>query len=73
MPLSSIRTMLYEGGPERSREIARQLDRVRAQRRELLATEEFLEHVVTCTHSVLTKCTDCSAYAGRERVGEFGR
>ncbi|MBB1031344.1 MerR family DNA-binding transcriptional regulator [Dietzia sp. SLG310A2-38A2] len=50
----------------RAEVIERRLHRLRSQRSQLEDAERFLEHVIGCTHDLLTRCPDCSRYASRD-------
>ncbi|MBN9792184.1 MerR family transcriptional regulator [Pseudonocardia sp. TMWB2A] len=63
MSLAEIRLVLHRGEAGRAGAIERRLRRIRAQRAQLADAERFLEHVVDCTHDLLTRCEDCTAYA----------
>ncbi|MBO4236310.1 MerR family transcriptional regulator [Pseudonocardia alni] len=63
MSLAEIRLVLHRGDADRARVIEERLRRIREQRARLAEAERFLRHVVDCTHDLLTRCEDCSAYA----------
>lgn len=63
MSLAEIRLVLHRGEAERARVIEGRLRWIRAQRARLGDAQRFLEHVVDCTHDLLTRCAECSAYA----------
>ncbi|WP_226354632.1 MerR family transcriptional regulator [Pseudonocardia sp. ICBG601] len=63
MSLAEIRLVLHRGYAERTRVIEGKLRWIREQRARLGDAERFLEHVVDCTHDLLTRCEDCTAYA----------
>ncbi|GAA1831091.1 hypothetical protein GCM10009772_06030 [Pseudonocardia alni subsp. carboxydivorans] len=65
MSLAEIRLVLHRGEAGRAGAIERRLRRIRAQRAQLADAERFLEHVVDCTHDLLTRCEDCTGYALR--------
>ncbi|MDZ7917354.1 MAG: MerR family transcriptional regulator [Rhodococcus sp. (in: high G+C Gram-positive bacteria)] len=60
--LADIRLILHRNEPERAAVIEQQLTRIRRQRNQLELAERFLAHVVSCTHDLLTRCPQCSAY-----------
>ncbi|MGO2658224.1 MerR family transcriptional regulator [Mycetocola reblochoni] len=64
LSLPEIRTVLHRGETGRRETINRRLARIRAQRARLDEAESFLQHVVDCTHDLLTRCPDCTRYAG---------
>ncbi|WIE66727.1 MerR family transcriptional regulator [Curtobacterium sp. MCLR17_054] len=63
MSLAEIRLVLRRSAPDRSGVITERLRQIRAQRDQLADAERFLEHVIDCTHDLLTRCPSCSAYA----------
>lgn len=63
MTLVEIRLVLDRQEQGRSEVITRRLQRMRAQRAELAVAERFLEHVIGCTHDLLSRCKDCTTYA----------
>ncbi|MFJ3958480.1 MerR family transcriptional regulator [Arthrobacter sp. NPDC090010] len=63
MSLSEIRLVLTRDEAGRTEVIEDRLRRIRAQRSQLAVAERFLEHVIRCTHDLLTRCEACSDYA----------
>lgn len=63
MSLAEIQLILHRDEAGRTEVIERRLRWIRAQRDQLTTAERFLEHVVDCTHDVLTRCPDCTAYS----------
>ncbi|OZD01755.1 MerR family transcriptional regulator [Rhodococcus sp. 06-235-1A] len=61
--LADIRLILHRDEPERTAVIEEQLARIRRQQAQLDDAERFLEHVVSCTHDLLTRCAQCSEYS----------
>jgi len=64
LSLAEIRGVLHRDEDGRRGIIEGRLALVRKQRGELDAAESFLTHVLECRHGLLTRCPDCSAYAG---------
>jgi len=63
LSLADIREL---GGAERSSQIAviaRSQERIRAHLVKLQRAEQFLSHVVQCTHPMVSECPDCSDFA----------
>ncbi|GAA0577859.1 MerR family transcriptional regulator [Kribbella sandramycini] len=71
MSLPEIRQVLNRREPHRTGVIERRLQWIRAQREQLANAERFLVHVIGCEHDLLTRCANCSEYAGvsRDRSG----
>ncbi|WP_415975946.1 MerR family transcriptional regulator [Rhodococcus sp. 077-4] len=67
--LADIRLILHRGEFERNAVIAAQLARIRRQKTQLQRAERFLEHVVSCTHDLMTRCGRCSEYSERAFEG----
>ena len=65
MSLPQIRLVLNSGEPGRDHVIREQRRRVSAQVRELRQTRRFLDHVIDCRHSLVSRCSECSRYADR--------
>lgn len=63
MTLAQIRLVLNRGDRERRGVIRAHQEALIAQRRELRRAEAFLEHVLTCRHTLTNRCPGCSAYA----------
>jgi len=63
MSLPEIRAVLTRDDAGRAEVIGARLLRIRAQRAGLEAAERFLEHVIGCTHDLLTRCEACTEYA----------
>ncbi|MCO1340209.1 MerR family transcriptional regulator [Kocuria polaris] len=64
LSLAEIRGVLHRDEAGRRAVIEDRLGQIRKQRGELDAAESFLTHVLECRHSLLTRCPDCSEYAG---------
>ncbi|WP_373426474.1 MerR family transcriptional regulator [Microbacterium proteolyticum] len=62
MSLEEIRHVLHRDEAGRTEIIERRLDWIRAQRDRLAQAEAFLQHVVDCTHDMLTRCPSCARY-----------
>lgn len=62
MSLAEIRLVLHRSERGRSEVIEQRLKGIRAQRAQLEDAESFLEHVIDCTHDLLTRCPDCMRY-----------
>lgn len=62
MSLEEIRHVLHRDEAGRAEIIERRLAWIRAQRDLLAQAEAFLQHVVDCTHDMLTRCPSCSRY-----------
>ena len=65
MSLDQIRIVLDSSRHGRSAVIEAQRQRIATRQVELARTERFLEHVLTCRHSLVTRCPECSAYPER--------
>jgi len=63
MSLAEIRLVLQRGEADRAEVIERRLRWIRSQRAQLEDAERFLEHVIDCTHDLLSRCPDCTQYA----------
>ena len=64
MSLAEIRAILHRGEAGRTEVIAARLSAIRAQRTSLDSAEKFLLHVRSCRHDLMTRCPECSEYAG---------
>ncbi|UVI35235.1 MerR family transcriptional regulator [Brevibacterium spongiae] len=64
MSLAEIRAVLHRGEEGRAAVIAARLSAIRAQRTSLDSAEKFLLHVRECRHDLMTRCPECSEYAG---------
>ena len=64
MSLAEIRAILHRGEVGRASVIAARLSAIRAQRISLDSAEQFLLHVRECRHDLMTRCPECSEYAG---------
>ncbi|MGC2941903.1 MerR family transcriptional regulator [Brevibacterium sp. FAM 24638] len=64
MSLAEIRLILRRGEAGRAEVIAARLSAIRAQRTALDSAETFLLHVRECRHDLMTRCPECSEYAG---------
>ena len=63
LSLADIRLILHRDEAGRSDVIRQHLAHVRKQRERLESAERYLDHVIDCRHDLLTRCTECSAYA----------
>lgn len=63
MSLAEIRLVLHRDDRGRNEVIERRRRWIRSQRAQLEDAEKFLEHVIDCTHDLLTRCPECSRYA----------
>ncbi|GGF40302.1 Cu(I)-responsive transcriptional regulator [Marmoricola endophyticus] len=63
MSLEQTRLTLHRDATGREAVIRAELVRVERQRAELLRTSRFLEHVLHCRHSLMSRCPGCSALA----------
>ncbi|WP_420845902.1 MerR family transcriptional regulator [Microbacterium halotolerans] len=70
LSLPEIRQILHRDEPGRVAVIDRRVGEIRRLRAELDMAERFLGHVRECRHDFITRCTECSAYAGTR--GEIG-
>ncbi|OZC34094.1 MerR family transcriptional regulator [Gordonia polyisoprenivorans] len=68
MSLREIRVVLDRNAAERRQIIDRRIDEIRVRRRRLADAESFLVHVVECRHDLLTRCPECSVFAGSDAV-----
>lgn len=66
MSLAEIRLVLHRDEEGRAEIIERRLQSIRSQRAQLADAEKFLEHVVGCTHDLVTRCPDCKRYPAEE-------
>ena len=64
MSLAEIRAVLHRGDSGRAEVIAARISVIRRQRESLDSAEKFLLHVRECRHDLMTRCDDCSEYAG---------
>jgi MerR family transcriptional regulator, copper efflux regulator len=64
MALRDIRLVLDRHEPTRAAAITAERRRVAAQIRALAQTKRFLDHVIDCLHPLVSRCPDCSTYAG---------
>ncbi len=64
MSLEQIRLVMHRAADGRDAVIREHQTRVRDQLRTLERTATFLDHVLTCRHSLMSRCPGCSAYAG---------
>lgn len=60
-----IRLVINNGERGREHVIREQLRAVRAQMSELQQTQRFLDHVIGCRHSLVSRCPECRRYADR--------
>lgn len=65
MSLDQIRIVLDSSQRGRAAVIEAQRQRIAHRQIELQRTERFLEHVLACRHSLVTRCPECSRYPGR--------
>ncbi len=63
LSLAEIRLILHRDEAGRAEVIARHVQHIRRQRKELDAAETFLTHVLTCQHDLMSRCESCSTYA----------
>lgn len=63
MSLAQIRLVVDRAESGRDAVIRAHQDSVRAQLRLLRRTMTFLDHVLTCRHSIMSRCPGCSDYA----------
>ena len=64
MSLAEIRAILHRGEAGRAEVIVARLSAIRAQRTSLDSAERFVLHVRGCRHDLMTRCPECSEYAG---------
>lgn len=64
LSLPEIRQILHRDEQGRAAVIDRRVREIRRLRAELDSAERFLGHVRECRHDLITRCTECSAYAG---------
>jgi MerR family gold-responsive transcriptional activator of gol and ges genes len=50
--------------------ISRRRAQLRCQREQLEDAEQFLAHVASCRHDLLTRCPQCSRYPNPERAAD---
>ncbi|SDS79737.1 DNA-binding transcriptional regulator, MerR family [Brevibacterium sandarakinum] len=67
MSLAEIRSVLHRGDAGRADVIGARISAIRAQRASLDSAEKFLLHVRQCRHDLMTRCSECSEYAGERR------
>ncbi|WFR82982.1 MerR family transcriptional regulator [Arthrobacter sp. Y-9] len=67
MSLAEIRLILHRDEAGRAEVIGDRLARIRSQRSQLEDAERYLEHVLGCTHDLLSRCPDCTRYASGGR------
>lgn len=63
LSLKQTRLVLHRNAHGREEVIRSQRDHIDRQLAELGSTRRFLEHVLTCQHSLMSRCPTCSAYA----------
>ncbi len=63
LSLEQTRLVPHRNGSGRDEVIRSQRDQIDRQLTELGITRRFLDHVLTCQHSLMSRCTACSAYA----------
>ncbi|WP_442932367.1 MerR family transcriptional regulator [Mycolicibacterium sp. 120322] len=63
LSLPVIASLLDRRWPGRAQIINEELQRLRAQERQLRLTRRFLDHVVGCRHSLMERCPSCSSYS----------
>lgn len=63
LSLDQTRVVLHRDADERDEIIRSRRDRVGEQIEELRRTRRFLEHVLACEHSLMSRCHECSTYA----------
>ncbi|MGO2036365.1 MAG: MerR family transcriptional regulator [Brevibacterium sp.] len=64
MSLAEIRAVLHRGESGRGPLIDARIEGIRRQRAALDSAERFLLHVRGCRHDLITRCPECSTYAG---------
>lgn len=65
LSLQEIATLLHGGRDDRVRIIATHRERIIQDIRTLSQTEDFLTHVLTCQHPLVTECPGCTHFATR--------
>lgn len=64
LSLDQTRVVMHRDAEERDEIIRSRRDRVDEQIKELRRTRRFLEHVIACEHSLMSRCHECSTFAG---------
>lgn len=64
--LPDIRSILHRSEPGRTAVIERRIQAIRTQRAHLDSSEQFLLHVISCRHDLLTRCAQCTEFAVSE-------
>ncbi|MFE3796416.1 MerR family transcriptional regulator [Nocardia tengchongensis] len=67
LSLSQIRQLGLSDHIDRRGIIGDRRAEVRARIALLEATDRFLEHLLTCSHSVISECPECSTYVAQAR------
>lgn len=72
MSLTEIRNLYRGDGEHRAALVRDRRDRIADQISRLHAAQDFLDHVLACTHPMVSTCPECSSFASDARQSEQG-